>query len=373
VYGLSNAPLEWANEVRRRLLHEGFEAHTLDCMCFIYRVSGHVQCILIFHVDDCLAAYGPQFEFKILQDMFEWGSQEFMPNDIKFTGKHVVLVHHGNEPMLKIHQRSYTRSIDVRRIPSARFRENPELTATERTEYRSCTGSGQWLSGASRPDISASVSLLQDGHPTIHQLQRLYKVLEYVRETPDAGIVLRGIPLNPHDTVVVSYGDSSWANAPDHKSQLGLVVALSSRAALKGAAPASIIDWRSCRSKRQVRSTLAAEANAADQSIDHGYYASAFLSECLTGKSPVTHDPCVALFNATDCKSLYDLVVQRNPSCDEKRTLIDVKSIQYSLRNGTIRWIPTHEQMADPLTKLDVGLMRRMTEWMQYPVCQLHD
>ena len=122
-----------------------------------------------------------------------------------------------------------------------------------------------------------------------------------------------------------------------------------------------------------MRSTLAAESNAADHSIDHGYYAAAFLSECVSGDSAITHSPCIPLYNATDCKSLYDLVVQHKPSCEEKRTLIDIKSIQHSLRHGAMRWVPTWAQLADALTKLDIGLMRRFTEWMQFPTVQLHD
>jgi len=125
--------------------------------------------------------------------------------------------------------------------------------------------------------------------------------------------------------------------------------------------------------KRQVRSTLAAEANPADNSIDHGYYASAFLSECLSGDSAISHQPCVRLYNATDCKSLYDLVIQHNPSCDEKRTLLDIKSIQHSLRHGAMRWVPTWAQLADALTKYDNKLVVAMTKWLEFPEVRLHN
>ena len=47
VYGLANAPLEWANEVRRRLYSVGFVSHSLDVMCFLYFQGNALLCILI--------------------------------------------------------------------------------------------------------------------------------------------------------------------------------------------------------------------------------------------------------------------------------------------------------------------------------------
>jgi len=372
VYGLANAPLEWANEVRRRLYGVGFVSHSLDVMCFMFFQGNVLLCILIFHVDDCLAAYSPKFDFSLLENLFEWGTKVFAPDTIRYLGKSIVTLTVKGEKVVRVHQAEYVKSVCVKRIPSSRLKGDPNLSPPERTEHRSCTGSGQWLSGASRPDLSAGVSLLQDGNPTITQLRDLYKLLEYAHATSETGITLRAIPLNPWDTITVSFGDSSWANAPDLKSQTGLLCCYTTEQALTGCAPASPVDWRSCRTKRQVRSTLAAEANAADNSIDHGYYASAFMSECLTGDSAISHSPCVRLFNATDCKSLYDLVIQHNPSCDEKRTLLDIKSIQHSLRHGAMRWVPTWAQLADVLTKYDMKLVAAMTEWLNFPEVRLH-
>ena len=372
VYGLANAPLEWANEVRRRLYSVGFVSHSLDVMCFLYFQGGTLLCILIFHVDDCLAAYSPDFDFSLLEDLFEWGSKTFAPDLIKFLGKAIRVLTVNGELVVRVHQADYVKTVHVKRIPTARLHGDPSLTPAERTEHRSCTGSGQWLSGASRPDLSAGVSLLQDGNPTITQLRDLYKLLEYAHATPETGITLRAIPLNATETITVSFGDSSWANAPDLKSQTGLLCCYTTERALTGCAPASPVDWRSCRTKRQVRSTLAAEANAADNSIDHGYFAAAFMSECITGDSAISHAPVVKLYNATDCKSLYDLVIQHNPSCDEKRTLLDIKSIQHSLRHGAMRWVPTWAQLADVLTKYDMKLVVAMTEWLNFPEVRLH-
>eukprot|EP00959_Pyramimonas_sp_CCMP1952_P359497 7527864-Pyramimonas_sp.AAC.1 len=67
------------------------------------------------------------------------------------------------------------------------------------------------------------------------------------------------------------------------KSQTGAMIVWANRDALSGSAHASLADWRSARTQRLARSTLSAEACAADAAVDRGFYASVVLSEVLTG------------------------------------------------------------------------------------------
>ena len=48
---------------------------------------------------------------------------------------------------------------------------------------------------------------------------------ENFARTSDDGLTLRGIPINEH-SIIVSYGDCSWANAHEYKSQEGLLVCI---------------------------------------------------------------------------------------------------------------------------------------------------
>ena len=73
----------------------------------------------------------------------------------------------------------------------------------------------------------------------------------------------------------------------------------------------------------------------------------------------------------TDCKSLFDAVHQQNPSLTEKRTIIDLVGIKEALQNGRLKWVPTSEQLADGLTKLDADLMVRLGLWCQRPRVKL--
>ena len=154
-------------------------------------------------------------------------------------------------------------------------------------------------------------------------------------------------------TIVVAYGDSGWANAPALKSQTGCLIAITTVDALTKTAPASYADHQSQRTHRTVRSTLAAESIAADNAVDRGTYVAAYLSEVITGTSAISfacsskmlssstptsqrnkkgkgklNRDIIPLYLVTDCKSLYDVVISEAPTLSEKRTLIDILSIQ---------------------------------------------
>ena len=202
----------------------------------------------------------------------------------------------------------------------------------------------------------------------------MYEIPSYARETSDAGVVIQPLPLDLRELLTISYGDSGWANAEEFKSQTGAFACLTTRKALRGTAPASLLSWKSSRSKRVCRSTLASESCAADDTTDHAYYVASVFGELLLDQ-PATSTPVpgIPVYNVTDCKSLYDAVIKMNPSIGEKRKLIDIQSIKQSLADDGTRWVPTHLQWADAFTKADRVLRQKMTDWMQHPAATLHD
>ena len=122
--------------------------------------------------------------------------------------------------------------------------------------------------GQTRPDGCATVSLANHGNEsTLSDLKTLYGLMEHFQRTSQDGLVFKGIPITK-ETILVTYGDCSWANAQDYKSQEGLLVCLTTPGALQGPTDAVMIDWKSTRTPRVVRSTMAGEAYAADDAID---------------------------------------------------------------------------------------------------------
>ena len=77
--------------------------------------------------------------------------------------------------------------------------------------------------------------------------------------------------------------------------------------------------------------------------------------------------------HVTDAKSLYDCVVAENPNVADKRSLVNVRSIQQTVSPKEMHWVPTRLMWADGLTKLDSSLLLRFAEWLADPFVQLRD
>ena len=125
------------------------------------------------------------------------------------------------------------------------------------SEFRSATGSLQWMSGTTRPDIAADTSLLQKGHSdlTYGDLAEANSALKYVKATANTAVTIK--PIDVEQLVLIAFGDSAFANAPGGKSQGGYIVLASTPEALTQQADASLLDWKSYRHQRVLRSTLA--------------------------------------------------------------------------------------------------------------------
>ena len=183
---------------------------------------------------------------------------------------------------------------------------------------------------------------------------------------------MQDVPINK-ETMVISYSDASWANARKSGSQIGALVGLTTADARQQPAALSLIDWKSSRSTRVCRSTLAAEASAADEVADRGAFINMALSE-LVHQVPAHRVGCrLQSVQVTDAKSLYDAIISQNPNLADKRTLVNVRAIQESVSNDQMHWLPTRFQFADGLTKVDEKLRKSFTRWLQQPVAILVD
>ena len=132
-----------------------------------------------------------------------------------------------------------------------------------------------------------------------------------------------------------------------------------------------LVDWRSGRSKRVCRSTLASEAVSADTAGDRLAYVQYALAEIIFGIPAHRVGKKLTTLLATDCKSLYDCVVAQNPNIQDKRSLVNVRSIQEFVDARSIHWVPTVLQMSDGLTKISKDLREKLLEWLQKPLVVL--
>eukprot|EP00435_Cladocopium_sp_Y103_P062262 s404_g23.t2 len=159
----------------------------------------------------------------------------------------------------------------------------------------------------------------------------MYEAVDHLRKTSGKGFTMNPAAIND-STLVITYADSSWANAENYASQHGCLILLADAKATDVATPACLVDWKSSRSGRVCRSTLAAEASAADSSVDRSSFCNLLLSEILQRTPSFKISKPLRMLQVTDCKSLYDSIVAENPSVDDKRTIISVVHVEKSSR-----------------------------------------
>eukprot|EP00439_Symbiodinium_sp_Y106_P057908 s106_g8.t1 len=374
-YGLPNAPRVWYLRVHQKMTEGGFTRHGFDrCLYYFLNENKELVAVVIIHVDDFLATYSEKFPVEVLDGMFVWGSvTKVTPQQsATYRGKEISMIENNGRFKYVVTQKVFTDSMDSGKIPRGRSQQPEVLSPAEWSEFRSVSGSLQWLAGQTRPELGPLVSLSNRGQETTYKdLQRLYAAADYVKETSNHGLVYQDVPLNKF-SAFVTYTDSSFANA-GVKSQFGVCVFLTAPSVADRVEKASLVDWKSARSARVCRSTLAAEASAADEGCDRATFANLCLSELFTGEPAFKVHPQFLNLQVTDAKSLYDTVIAENPSVSDKRSLVNIRSVQQSVKPQDFRWVPTFLMLADALTKLDWKLCCQFSEFLQNPKLQLTD
>ena len=377
IYGLASAPRTWYREVCRRLKTINFIQHSLDHLLFYKRDGDKLLAICIVYVDDVLLAYREDYNKEEFHNLFKWGSEKelTLTEPLEFKGKEIILIEQDGKFNLKVTQKRFIKNTEPGKVARGRIAEGPPLTPQEQTEFRSVTGSIQWLAGQTRPEVAAWVSLANKGKDTSPaDLAQLYQTLDYTRENPNDGLLFQDVAVNKA-TTIIGYADSSWANAAKCASQQGSILMMTTPHCTQVPTKANVIDWRSNKSSRICRSTLAAEAIACDDCVDRAYFVNVNLAEILTGVPP-HKDPekwKLQQLQVTDCRSLFDAVSAENPRTTEKRTYVDIRSIQEFIGVETIFWTPTHLMFADGLTKATKALREAFAKWLQRPYVQLKD
>ena len=375
-YGLANAPRVWFNRVCEELFKASFRQHTFDRCLFYHRgPNDELDCILIVHVDDFMATYSEVFDVKILEELFEWGSITRVDENHsgEYRGKEIHMKETNGKFTIHVSQQKFLDNLTNGKLPVGRLQKEPQLSTAEWQEMRSVCGCLQWLGGQTRPDVSATASLSHRGGDTeISDLKRLHETLKYAKETASSRITFSAIPVNKA-SVILTFADSSWASAAKHSSQFGVMVVLCPPQVTEAISHCHLLDWKSGRSSRICRSTLAAEACAADEGNDRACYINMVMTELLHQQPAYKGEMRLRALHATDAKSLYDALVAENLSLTEKRATMNIRSIQQVLTPAQIHWLPTTLMVADGLTKHDLKLQDSLRQWCNMPKVQLRD
>ena len=354
MYGQANAPRQWFLHVLDVMLALGWIQHSLDPYIFLYRsASNEVTAVLGTHVDDIITCskYDDDGVIAAVEKSFSWGSA-WEKDDFVFVGRHIKKEADGK---ITLSQSHYAVDVIVTKVKNT-LEDKMGQDREAMSEFRSAIGSLQWMASTTRPDIAADTSLLQKSLDTLtyQDLQEANTVLKYVKATADAYLTIK--PIDIEQLIFVAFGDSAFANAPGGKSQGGYVLTATTEKALTSKADASLLDWKSYRHQKVLRSTLAAEAASLDKSEDYANFLG-----CMLGK--MTHPGYLAshswkspfpIWPVTDARSLFDAVHRLATSFTEKRVEIDIAALRQTCRS--LRWVPTEAMLADALTKRNRAL-----------------
>ena len=376
IFGLANSPRLFWRHLRDTLLQMGFRQSSLDKALFLYYKDHKLILAIGARVDDLIGTGEPGSADEILKlrETFDFGAWADDRTDkvLEYGGKQITRTANGE---VKLTQEKFIQATSITPIPKWRTATpNAELSGTELTELRSAGGCLHWLVGQTRPDLAAGTSPYMSGTPTVDSLMNLNKLLKEAKSSETWGLTFKKIDLDK--ARILTFTDSSWANASELKSQAGYCVFLADEKAMTPeGGSASLLDWRSHRIKRQCRSTLAAETMAMDAGVDSGIFCRELLAEMLvedyepttSGRLPPSFMPMHAV---TDCRSLFDLLVKDGPpaTTQEKRLVIDINGPKEAALEfdpagehlkDTFRWVATESQVADHLTKVKPSRLLR--------------
>ena len=377
IYGLANAPYTWNKEVEKRLTALQYQRHSFDKQLFYKVIGGDIVSLVVIYVDDFIGVHREDYPIDELHQSFKWGSLSKMEvgTPTVFKGKELHLLRDSNgRYTMKITMTKFIQTLDSGQIPRGRLQQPPGLSPAEQRELRSVSGCLQWAATQARPEISPTVSLTPHGaEATIYDLKSLYSTIDFLKATSENGITIQDVPVGK-DSLLVGYSDASWANAKESGSQIGVVIGLTSKEALTAPSKFAVLDWKSSRSPRVCRSTLAAEATAGDEAADRSSFANLFLSELIYLEPAHKVGNRLALGSSYWCKVTLWCSAERESQPEWQEDFgVNQGDPGGDFSGSDAMAFQRRFQFADGLTKIDDKLMVTFCKWMQNPMCVLTD
>jgi hypothetical protein len=234
LYGLRQSPLYWFLAIKPVMESLGFEALPSD-LC-LFRHKG-LNILIVLYVDDLLIAAANVESINSIRDRLR---AIYDLNEIgevrRFLGFDVIRDRAARN--IFISQSSYIKTL-LKKVnmwdcspattPWPSKFELPTAWEPLTTEQKTCikkTGSLNWITCGTRPDISYTVSRLceADSGPSQAHLDLTKHLFRYLRGTIDEGLEFGG-HLNVDDLKLITFADASWADQqPSRHSTGGHVV-----------------------------------------------------------------------------------------------------------------------------------------------------
>eukprot|EP00971_Amphidinium_carterae_P352031 6492390-Amphidinium_carterae.2 len=361
-YGLCDAPRRWFRKICKSLGQIGFIQSTHDpCLWYLLdpdSTNADTQLVgaVAVHVDDFLCGgYGQVWDehFAALKRTFTFSEPE--TGSFLFTGVRIIQ----ESDRILFDQSAYAANLSKLHIPRDAHDED-QVEAKSMRLIKQALGELQWLATQSRPDISAEVSPTSSlaNNATAAGVKRLNKLIRRTQAS-DVCIVVRKLPAALKELQWVVTVDAAFAVRDKGYSQAGHLLFLTTpQIAEAKEAPVSLLDWSSSKIDRVVRSSFAAEAQAAIGALEHLEGMQFKWDEMLYQSEPRsfrTTGPCHRSHIVTDCKGLYSHLTTDQSLKASSRTgsILDILILKQIMDSTAViwHWVNNEHMCADAMTK----------------------
>ena len=334
LYGICDSGDYWSTTFFKFVKKElGMSPLTTDIAAFTENDDeDRVSLIIGLYVDDTIIAVHPSSMTTIERMQSRFMSRPIDWSKFNFVGTHVSTETYGIDRVLTITQPQHM--TEIRSIP----------VGTTFTEFRSIRARIAWLSH-SRPDVSCSINRsaqVTDSTFGAGSIKELNKAIKYVLSTRNIGLSYPKLDTN--SLHLRTYAEASFASNHDLTSQLGYLVLLCDKKNR-----CHILSYKSCKSRRVVRSIMAGETFAFTDALDASLALRRDLSKVYGCNIPLSM--------YTDSKQLFD-VLTKSTYPTERRLMIDVAAARESYTRfeiSNIGLVRGDVNPADALTKPNFG------------------
>ena len=354
MYGLIESAWLWYKELEKHLLSIGYTVSSSDRALFYKKTFRDGVCvasnIASVHVDDIASAATPNADGLLLEQEFWDTMEQKWPGIKRQSGpyyRHLSWNIHQDPDTMKItrSQRDYIleliQSSGIERERHLPCRSNlltsdpdsPLLSDEGISTYRSTLQKVAYAREG-RPDIDFPVSFLQShqAHPTRQDWDDLAHLLGYLKRFPD-----RPITIDPSDLQLQGFADAAFNITPDGRSHYGYIVRLGN----------SLVSSKGGRIRSIVRSSTEAEISAVNELISDLLWCRDILEELGYPQKKII------IFE--DNQSCITMLQQEPRNFHSKSRHVRVKWAffreEYAKRTVKLRFCPTHNMLADLLTK----------------------
>lgn len=356
-YGLAEAPRLWYLRAAQLLQECGLKELPFSRSTFVASDEDGPFAVCTLHVDDGML--GGSEKCKKFQKLLKMIDQRFNIKEWKTVGKEPLdflgckVFREGRNVVDCM--KTYTQKIEPMKV----VREERELDDQERTAFRRLIMQLRWPAQHVLPEKLYAVSELAQAvtKATMSHARTANSLLATFQKMAESGMMKMIYRPLPGDPCVVSFFDASLGKSTGVKAQQGQVHFLSTLQARDEPVISSVVEFRSSRITRVVKSSLAAEGNALSNAADEQLFLRLITGALWYGPEVVTAEWKESLrvpgIVVTDAKALFDHLEKTGHMTSERQTMLDILAAKQLVESASmmVAWVPTFRQFADVLTK----------------------